>query len=84
MSRDGVEALSSVDGSTAEPGGYVRDEPLSAFALEFRAFADCVLKGVEGPTTGRSERRSLAVVQAGYESAATGRPVNIRHRFGDL
>jgi hypothetical protein len=35
-----------------------------------------------GPTTAESERRSLAVVQAGYESAACGQSVHLRERFG--
>ena len=57
---------------------------LRAFALELEAFADYVAGSAEGPTTGRSERRSVAVVQAGYESAASGQPVDIRERFGEL
>ena len=57
---------------------------LSPFAQEIDAFADYVAKGIEGPTTGVSERRSLAVVQAGYESAETGKVVNLRERFSDL
>ncbi|GAI78424.1 unnamed protein product [marine sediment metagenome] len=57
---------------------------LSPYALEMDAFADYVTCGVEGPTTGRSERRSLAVVQAGYESVRSGQPVGLKARFGDL
>lgn len=57
---------------------------LSPFARELAAFADYILDGVEGPTTGRSERRSLAVVQAGYESADSGWPVVLEERFGPL
>jgi predicted dehydrogenase len=56
----------------------------SDYALEMAAFAEYVNHGVEGPTTGRSERRSLAVVQAGYESMRSGEPVDIRKRFGDI
>ena len=48
------------------------------------AFADCVPADVEGPTTGQSERRSLAAVQAGYESARSGQAINLRERFGPL
>ena len=59
-------------------------DPLSDYALEFQAFAAFVARGVEGPTTGHSERRSLALVQAGYESAASGRPIVLRERFGDI
>jgi predicted dehydrogenase len=60
------------------------DEELSSYALEMQAFADYVSSGIIGPTTGESERRSLAIVQAGYESAQSGQPVNLRDRFGDL
>jgi predicted dehydrogenase len=60
------------------------DAPKSEFAQEIEAFADTVAGAAEGPTTGRSERRSLAIVQAGYESAASGAPVNLRERFGEL
>jgi predicted dehydrogenase len=58
--------------------------PLSDYAQEIAAFADYVRRGVVGPTTGASERRSVAVVQAGYESAAHGRPVDLWERFGAL
>lgn len=57
---------------------------LSPYALEMDAFANYVTCGIEGPTTGRSERKSLAVVQAGYESVHSGQPVNLKARFGDL
>ena len=58
--------------------------PMSEFAQEIEAFADTVTGTSEGPTTGRSERRSLAIVQAGYESAESGVPVNLKERFGEL
>jgi len=57
---------------------------LSAFALELRAFAEHVAGTSGGPTTGHSERRSLAIVEAGYESMRTGQPVDLRERFGAL
>ena len=57
---------------------------LSGFALELQAFAEYVAGVSEGPTTGRSERRSLAVVEAGYESMRTGQPVDLRERFGEI
>ena len=66
---------------------YRADHPtdgLSSYAREVLAFADHLEGRRSGPTDGRSERRSLAVVEAGYESAATGMPVNLRERFGDL
>jgi predicted dehydrogenase len=57
---------------------------LSDYAAEIEAFADYVAGTAEGPTTGRSERRSLAVVQAGYESMHSGQPVHLPTRFGPL
>jgi UDP-N-acetyl-2-amino-2-deoxyglucuronate dehydrogenase len=66
--------------------GVVLEYPaasLSGYAQEIEAFADYITSGVEGPTSGRSERCSLAIVQAGYESAATGIPVDLATRFGD-
>ncbi len=60
------------------------EQELSPYAQEMDAFADYVAGASVGPTDGRSERRSLAIVQAGYESARTGQPVNLRERFGDL
>jgi predicted dehydrogenase len=59
-------------------------EPLSDYAQEILAFTDQVAGRADGPTAGRSERRSLAIVQAGYESAGHGRPVDLRERFGIL
>jgi len=59
------------------------EQPLSEYALEISAFADYVA-GEYGPTDGASERRSLAIVQAGYESATTGETVVLRDRFGML
>jgi predicted dehydrogenase len=57
---------------------------LSDYAQEMDAFVRFVREGKEGPTGAESERRSLAVVQAGYESAASGQVVNIENRFGLL
>ena len=59
-------------------------EDLSDYAQEMEAFADYVAGVSVGPTTGESERRSLAIVQAGYESAQTGRPIHLKERFGSL
>ncbi len=71
------------DGAVSQLTAYpVR--PLSPYAEELEAFADFVTDGTAGPTTGESERRSLAIVEAGYESARTGRPVDLAQRFGQL
>jgi predicted dehydrogenase len=60
------------------------EEALSSYAQEIEAFADYVTDGIEGPTTGVMERRSLAIVQAGYESAESGQPIDLDERFGLL
>lgn len=52
--------------------------PLSEYAQEIAAFAASVQSGQEGLTSGRRERRTLAIVQAGYESIASGQPVHLR------
>lgn len=79
--KDGIEIFR--DG--VEPGFEpYPPELLSPYALELEAFADYVNEGAVGPTTGTSERRSLAIVQAGYESAAEGRPIHLPTRFGHL
>jgi predicted dehydrogenase len=57
---------------------------LSEYAEEMEAFADEVAGVRAGPTNGISERRSLAVVQGGYESAHTGQPVDLKVRFPDI
>jgi predicted dehydrogenase len=57
---------------------------LSEYAQEMEAFADYVEGIAEGPTTGRSERRTLAIVQAGYESMESGQAVDLHSRFGVL
>jgi len=59
-------------------------QALSSYAEEIEAFADLISGTAVGPTTAESERRSLAVVQAGYESIKSGNPVSIRERFGKL
>ncbi len=60
------------------------DSTLSSYAREYEAFADYVAGIATGPTTAASERRSLAVVEAGYLSARRGLPVNLKDHFGDL
>ena len=48
------------------------ESELSDYAQEMDAFVRYVREGEAGPTSAESERRTLAVVQAGYESAASG------------
>lgn len=59
-------------------------ERLSSYALELRAFLDEIAGHGVAPTSGRSERRSLAVVEAGLESARTGMPVPLGDRYPGL
>lgn len=60
------------------------EQPLSSYALEIQAFAAYVSGEAIGPTTGESERRSLAIVEAGYESMRSGQPVDLGGRYGAL
>lgn len=57
---------------------------LSSFASEILDFCEYVQTGRAGPTTGESELRTLAVVEAGYQSMSTGRPVDLRERYPGL
>jgi len=50
---------------------------LSSYAREIQAFVANVRGEQSGPTTGRGELRTLAVVQAGYESARNGSVVSL-------
>ena len=56
-------------------------EGLSAYARMLQAFIDAIGPGETGPTSGSSERRSLAVIEAGYESARSRRPIDLRERY---
>lgn len=78
-----AEAWSESNDDEREELSYPKRE-LSGFAQEIEDFADYVTSGKEGPTTGASERRSLAIVQAGYESAASGEVVDLGERFGEI
>jgi predicted dehydrogenase len=60
------------------------DPGLSSYALELDAFARTARGEVVGPTTGRAEMWTLAVLEAGAESARTGLPVSLRERFPEL
>lgn len=56
-------------------------QDLSSYALELRAFADAVAGHGAGPTTGASECRSLAIIEAGLESARSRQPVDLKLRY---
>lgn len=82
---DGYEVFLHEGGkSSPVPVEPYPEEKLSPYAREMEAFADYVEGIAVGPTTGASERRSLAVVDAGYLSAKTGRPVDLASRYGRL
>jgi predicted dehydrogenase len=82
-SRRGCEVYGPNHGDEPRFVPYPESD-LSEYALEMDAFADYVNGRAVGPTTGESERRSLAIVQAGYESMQSGQPVHLRERFGEL
>ncbi len=75
--------LADADGSSPKVIEYP-ESSLSTYAQEIEAFVNAVQSGQDGLTDGRSERRTLAVVQAGYESIESGQPVHLPTRFGDL
>ncbi len=60
------------------------DDDLSDYAHEMEAFADAVSGNAWGPTTAESERRSLAVVLAGYVSAEREAPVRLNEMYPDI
>lgn len=62
--------------SSSEPTPYPTGG-LSSHALVLKAFVEYAEHGVAGPTTAESETRSLAIVEAGYESIRTGRAVDV-------
>jgi predicted dehydrogenase len=70
--------------SSPQPIEAYPEAKLTPYAREMEAFADYVDGSHVGPTTGESERRSLAVVEAGYLSARTGKPVDLASRYGRL
>ncbi len=82
-SREGYEVFESEQDVEPRLLPYP-ESSLSSYAQEIEAFADYVAGVSVGPTTAESERRSLAIVQAGYESAQSGRPIDLEDRLGPL
>jgi predicted dehydrogenase len=82
-SREGCEVFTD-DASDQTLFLEYPEQGLSPHARIAEAFADYIAGTSVGPTTGISERRSLAVVQAGYESARSGQPINLKERFGEI
>ena len=72
-----------IDEEDSTPRSYPVSD-LSSYALEFKAFADYIGGDDSVATTGVSERKTLAVIQAGAESADSGSAIDITRRFGKL
>lgn len=82
--RDGYRLFNAESVDEMPPLQSYPDATFSAYVLEMEAFADYVNGEAIGPTTGESERRSLAIVQAGIESVASGKPIDLSVRFGEI
>ncbi len=78
---EGYELLADNESPDIRP---YPETDLSSYAQEFQAFADYVDGDDSVATTGTSERKTLAIIQAGAESVDTGQAVELRERFGDL
>ena len=84
-SQDGCEVFPSTRDRDQQPLFIsYPEEALSDYAQEMEAFVDYITGVSIGPATALPERRSLAIVQGGYESAQAGQPVNLKDRFGEL
>lgn len=70
-----VEVFSK-GGANVEHATYP-DLGATSHALVMRAFVECVAGDTTGPTSAASEARSLAVVEAGYESIRSGEVVAV-------
>jgi predicted dehydrogenase len=83
--RDGFEVFNKDLDPDEKPVFFAYPEARrSPYAQEIAAFAGYVAGDPPGPTTGYSERRTLAIIQAGYESMESGQPVDLALRFGEL
>lgn len=83
--RDGGYDLYLTQDDQDAPGQHhPYPEGLSEYALELDAFADTVRGRREGPTSGRTELWTMAVLEAGVESSRSGRIVNLRDRFPEI
>jgi predicted dehydrogenase len=76
--------LTEDDQDTSATHHPYADPGLSEYALELADFARAVRGNGMGPTDGRAERRSLAILEAGVESARTGQPIRLVERFPEL
>ncbi len=83
--REGGYDLYLTESDQDAPGQHQPyPEGLSEYALELEAFAANVRGLRDGPTTGRSELWTMAVLEAGVESGQTRRPIDLRDRFPEI
>lgn len=73
-SRFGDRELHTLD--PAEEAGDLAEE---AFAAQFGHFIDCIETGATPLTDAESARNTVAVIEAAYESAETGRTVTVKY-----
>jgi UDP-N-acetylglucosamine 3-dehydrogenase len=64
------------------PGGILKQHEINVpggdtFILEVEHFLECIQTGEEPITSGRSQRRSLEIVLAAYQSMESGKPVTL-------
>jgi hypothetical protein len=64
----------TIEGKTTRNAVAKRDQ----FAPELLYFSDCILKNREPEPSGEEGLQDVRIVQALYESARSGKPVNIR------
>ena len=57
---------------------------MSSYALEFQVFVDYIGGDESAPMIGYSERKTLAVIQAGAESSDSGEAIDIKECFVSL
>jgi predicted dehydrogenase len=81
----GYDLYLTKDDQDAEPEHVpFPDGGPSEYALELQAFAHTIRGRAEGPTTGRVELGTMAVLEAGVESSRDGRTIVLRERFPEL
>ena len=82
--RAGTESYELLsEGEDPSPRPY-RLPKLSSYALEFQVFVDYLGGDESAPMIGYSERKTLAVIQAGAESSDSGEGIDIKECFVSL
>ena len=62
-----------------DPAEEAGDLPEEAFAAQFAHFIDCIETGATPLTDAASARNTVAVIEAAYESAESGRVVTVKY-----